>query len=178
MTTKYSGSDRSRDREGAADVGYVTVIANRRTKLPDVAEREQGPAGSWCIGRIVGITDDGRPVVDFPGNRISGLIARTVVSCASRPQLPAGGIPVLLSFENDDPCAPVVVGVVSNAFCPAAAHPMDEELVLEAERQIVLRCGKSTITLRRDGRITVRGAEVTTRASGRNKIRGASVEIN
>jgi len=71
-----------------------------------------------------------------------------------------------------------VVGVVSNAFCPAAAHPMDEELVLEAERQIVLRCGKSTITLRRDGRITVRGAEVTTRASGRNKIRGASVEIN
>lgn len=131
-----------------------------------------------CIGRIVEVTDEGLPVVDFPGNQNARLIARTVVACPKRPHVPAAGIPVLLVFENDDSSAPIIVGVLVKAFCPPVARQVEEEVVLEAGRQLVLRCGKSTITLRHDGKITVRGAEIVSRASGRNKIRGSSVEIN
>ncbi len=147
----------------------------------DVAEREELSglsAGGICIGKIVGITGDGRPMVDFPGNKIAELVARAAITLAKRPRVPPAGIPVVLAFEDGDPSAPVVVGMISAAFCPPAAGEIEEELVFEAGRQIVLRCGKSVVTLRRDGKIVIRGAEVVTRASGRNKIRGSSVEIN
>ena len=149
-----------------------------KTNVLDDEVLELISSGHTRIGRIVEITDDGRPVVDFPGNQIAGLIARSVVSYPKRPHVPADGIPVLLVFDDHDPCFPIVVGLVSDRVCPEVADRSGEELVLEASRQIVLRCGKSVITLRRDGKVVVRGAEVVTRASGRNKIRGTSVEIN
>jgi hypothetical protein len=51
-------------------------------------------------------------------------------------------------------------------------------LVLEGLDELVLRCGEASITLRRNGRIVIRGVEVETRAAGSNKIRGGSVQIN
>ncbi|MCC6418741.1 MAG: hypothetical protein IT429_10940, partial [Gemmataceae bacterium] len=48
----------------------------------------------------------------------------------------------------------------------------------DAKEEIVLRCGKSSITLRKDGKVVVLGAEVVSRASGTNKIKGAAVRIN
>lgn len=147
----------------------------------DVPERKKVrglSAVGICFGKIVGITNDGRPMVDFPGNSIVGLVARAAVTCAKRPRVPPAGIPVVLAFEDGDPAAPVVVGMITAIFCPPSAGEVEEELVFEAGRQISLRCGKSVVTLRRDGKIVIRGAEVITRASGRNKIRGSSVEIN
>ena len=54
----------------------------------------------------------------------------------------------------------------------------DQEMVLEARESIVLRCGKSSLTLRQDGRVLLRGVHVVSRASGRNKVKGGSVLIN
>jgi len=51
-------------------------------------------------------------------------------------------------------------------------------VVLEAEQEVVLRCGDASITLRRDGKVVLRGAYVETRAKGLNRIRGGSVKIN
>jgi len=53
-----------------------------------------------------------------------------------------------------------------------------KRIVLEAHDEIVLRCGEASITLRRDGRLVVRGAYVETRASGVNRIKGGAVKIN
>lgn len=49
---------------------------------------------------------------------------------------------------------------------------------VEAEEEIVLRCGKASITLRSNGRVIIRGAYVETHASGTNRIKGGSVLIN
>ena len=49
---------------------------------------------------------------------------------------------------------------------------------LEAADEIVLRCGKASIVLRRNGRIVIRGTYVETRSRGVNRIKGGSVEIN
>jgi hypothetical protein len=49
---------------------------------------------------------------------------------------------------------------------------------LVAKDEIVLECGKASITLRRNGRIIVRGTHVETNSEGTNRIKGGQVQIN
>jgi hypothetical protein len=49
---------------------------------------------------------------------------------------------------------------------------------LQAAEETTIVCGKSTICLNRDGRVTIRGEKLISRSSGSNKIKGASVMIN
>ena len=49
---------------------------------------------------------------------------------------------------------------------------------IEGQEEVVLRCGQASITLRRNGRVVIRGAYVETRAKGTNRIKGGSVLIN
>jgi hypothetical protein len=51
-------------------------------------------------------------------------------------------------------------------------------VVLDARDEIVLRCGDASITLRRDGKLLIKGAYVETRAKGVNRIKGGAVKIN
>ena len=53
-----------------------------------------------------------------------------------------------------------------------------EKVEVNAERELVLRCGKASITLTRAGKILLRGAYVSTRATGVNRVQGGSVQIN
>lgn len=53
-----------------------------------------------------------------------------------------------------------------------------ETVTLEGKKQLVLRCGKATITLTRAGKVIINGAYVSTHSSGVNRIRGGSVRIN
>jgi hypothetical protein len=49
---------------------------------------------------------------------------------------------------------------------------------IEACDELELRCGKASITLRRNGRVVVRGTYVETYSQGTNRIKGATVEFN
>ena len=53
-----------------------------------------------------------------------------------------------------------------------------ERAVLEAVREVVLRCGEASIVLHADGRIYIRGARIVSEASGANRIRGGSIQLN
>ncbi|NVB41970.1 hypothetical protein G6O69_29350 [Pseudenhygromyxa sp. WMMC2535] len=53
-----------------------------------------------------------------------------------------------------------------------------EREVIEASRELVLRCGDASITLRSDGSVQIRGRDVTSWARRRQRIRGGSVNIN
>ena len=53
-----------------------------------------------------------------------------------------------------------------------------ERVILEGHQEITLKCGEASITLRRDGKIVVRGAYVETHARGVNRIKGGAVKIN
>ncbi|EYF06287.1 hypothetical protein CAP_2165 [Chondromyces apiculatus DSM 436] len=140
------------------------------------------------VGRVEEVTASGARVV-FPGSGAEGVAARAMV------QLGSGdvGVEVALMFEGGDPGRPVVMG---RMFTPGGAERagragraesaggalqarVDEERVeIAAEKEIVLRCGKSSITLTRAGKILIRGAYVLTRSSGVNRIQGGSVQIN
>ena len=47
-----------------------------------------------------------------------------------------------------------------------------------AQDEIVLECGQASITLRRNGRVIIRGTYVETHSEGTNRIKGAQVRIN
>lgn len=49
---------------------------------------------------------------------------------------------------------------------------------LQARDELTLRCGKSVLTLRSDGRIEIRGETIVSQAVRANRVRGGSVELN
>ena len=61
---------------------------------------------------------------------------------------------------------------------PLEALVDGKRVVIDAQDEVVIRCGKASITLRRNGRVVIRGTYVETRAEGVNRIKGGSVQIN
>lgn len=163
------------------------------TDVVGLHPRWTAESGAVHVGRIVDLTTDGRALVDFPGNQIGPVEARSAVTA---PSTEDGNrhedLPVLLLLENGDPNLPIIIGFVRDTFL---APPTSKEevppaerqdtldldgtnMVLEAKEQIVLRCGRSSVTLRRDGKIVIKGTELVSRASRSNRIKGGSVAIN
>jgi hypothetical protein len=146
------------------------------------------------IGSIAEITYQGHVLVDFPGNIFEPLTARFAGSMEPklRKIFGAAGHKVLLVFENNDPKLPIIIDTICDSIDETSrkdpvALQMDvaenvfvdgKRLSFEAKEQIVLRCGRSSITLTRAGKILIRGAYLLNRSSGVNRIKGGSVQIN
>jgi hypothetical protein len=156
-------------------------------------------AAAVKVGYLASGSKPGTVVVDFDGNTAGPLAARSVVALDSvtiRDALRSRQ-PVVLLFENGDPNLPIIVGLVppdpgavllgtllhAPATAPAPVRPTEarvdgKRVVLEGDQEVVLRCGDASITLRRDGKIVMRGAYIETTATGLHRIRGGSVKIN
>ena len=142
------------------------------------------------IGKLVDFKDSGEPLVDFPANMTGKhLPARSTVALGKN----AIGREVALLFEESDPRKPIVMGLIQQPESTIASvetpaleeqpQPINveidgERLVFTAQKEIVLRCGKASITLTRAGKVLIRGAYVLSRSSGANKIKGGSIALN
>lgn len=135
------------------------------------------------IGVLVGFSCDFVPLVAFPGNPVhSAVKARSTTDLTSEDV----GREVALLFESGDQYRPLVigrvqkrVGEVTSPKSPSIETEIDgERLTFSADREIVLRCGKASITLTRAGKVIIRGAYLLSRSSGVNRIKGGSVQIN
>ena len=136
------------------------------------------------VGVVLGISEKGLPFVAFPGGPAKQVKARSTVTLKPSDI----GSQVALLFENGDFEKPLVIGkIIVPGGSPNAKQgenktvtaQLDQEvLTLSADREIVLKCGKASITLTRAGKIILRGAYVLSRSSGVNKIKGGSVQIN
>src|SRR5262245_19211651 len=87
-------------------------------------------------------------------------------------------VPAVMPRGPDSPAAPSVAAPVSNDWPRLEAVVDGRRVVVEAQDEIVLRCGEASVTLRRNGRIVVRGTYVETRSKGVNRIKGGTVQIN
>jgi hypothetical protein len=147
-------------------------------------------ASGLVVGQIVELTAGGRALVDYPGIDAGPCEAASILSgepCGDRATIV--GRPVLLWIDATTG-TPVILGLIHDQLAPkpvkrstSKTKPMDvrvdgERVVLEAKQQIELRCGESSITLRKDGKILIKGTDLVSRASRGNRIKGASVEIN
>ncbi|HXJ84286.1 MAG TPA: DUF6484 domain-containing protein [Candidatus Methylomirabilis sp.] len=136
------------------------------------------------VGELIALTDNERtPLVLYRGQPGSSAIrARTVVD-VHRAHI---GAPVLLIFEDGDPAKPIIAGVIRGDGTPTldtqpGSVDIDADgkrLVVSARQQLVLSCGRATITLTSAGHVIIRGTYVSSNATGVNRITGGSVEIN
>jgi len=91
-------------------------------------------------------------------------------------------------FEGGDRSKPLIVGFIealdrpqpdAQAGLPVIEADVDGRRVrVTAQDEIVLECGSASVTLRRNGRVVIRGTYVETRSDGTNRIKGGQVQIN
>ena len=156
-------------------------MARPVTDIRRARRQASEPALATRLGRLVEWSNDTGVLVDFDGNARGPIAARSLVplDAGKVARAVAAGREVLLAFDGD---LPIVVGLVEPP--PGAEAAPDEavvdgrRVVLEGKDEIVLKCGAASITLRRNGRVVVRGAYVETRAEGVNRIKGGAVKIN
>lgn len=152
-------------------------------------ERPERIAGQR-LGRLVARVAGQGVLVDFRGNPHGPIAARVLASIdvSALAFAADSGAEVLLSFDDEQTDRPIVVGLLHPATSAGAAAPNGVErrealvdgqrVVLNAQDEIVLRCGKASITLRRNGRIVLRGTYLETNSEGVNRVKGAAVRIN
>jgi len=154
--------------------------------------------------RVVSLAPDGRPLVQLPDvpmpvpARVAIPKSRLSIERALRE-----GHPAVVVFEDGDRLKPIIVGFLEAQTPPVATAPAESRVAppvesttemtappcveadvdgkrvrVTAQDEIVLQCGSASITLRRNGRVVIRGTYVETRSEGTNRIKGGQVQIN
>ncbi|HZN61891.1 MAG TPA: DUF6484 domain-containing protein [Planctomycetota bacterium] len=128
-----------------------------------------------AIGVLAGIDASGRIRVTVPGDETPRRARSAALLKPSHV-----GRDVVLAFEEGDPSKPVVLGVIQvpEPESGIQAEVDGDRLTIEGRKEVVLRCGKASITLTRVGKVLIRGSYVLSRSSGVNRIKGGSVQIN
>ncbi|WP_164014623.1 DUF6484 domain-containing protein [Pyxidicoccus trucidator] len=146
------------------------------------------------VGWVAGEGASGALLVDFEGNRRGPLPVRTTVALAPeairRASVERQG--ALLLFENGDPALPVLVGLLQTTSPaplteaildsldpgPREARVDGKQVNIEAREEVTLKCGKASLTLRRNGDVILRGVNIRTEAEQVQRIKGGKVQIN
>jgi hypothetical protein len=140
--------------------------------------------GALTRGKLVGFLEEQHtPLVLFDGQ--PGTAAVPAASVVDLHEAHVGR-QVALMFEQGDPARPVVMGVLrGEPGWPLDERPGQVEVVADGERlivsareQLVLECGKASITLTRAGKIIIHGTYVSSRSSGLMRIKGGSIQLN
>jgi Domain of unknown function (DUF6484) len=153
-------------------------------------ESESRRIDGVVIGVVRRLDASGSIFVDYQANPSSvPLLARSTVlittdDCDRN---------VALMFEEGNPERPMIMGflqypkpdadmllhtILSTENKLVNVKVDDKRLTITAEKEIVLRCGKASITLTRAGKVLIRGTYLLSRSSGVNRIKGGSVEVN
>ncbi len=139
----------------------------------------------------------GAPRVEFNGSG-GPVPARAMIPLdAAALSADGGRREVVLLFEEGDPARPIVAGLLEPAVAtpaldaaleatvegaveatPEIAEVDGRRVVIEGKDEVVLRCGEASITLRRNGKVVIRGLYVESHAAGTNRVKGGTVKIN
>jgi hypothetical protein len=160
--------------------------------IPDRLPAALFDATSVHLATILSLTDEGMPEVQGePGTKVIARLAVPVTRARLETAIVLQQQAVVL-FENGDRSRPIVIGFIETLQPePATPEPTvdDKAPVIEADvdgkrvrltarDEIILECGPASVTLRRNGRVIIRGTYVETRSDGTNRIKGGQVQIN
>jgi len=156
--------------------------------------RENSQIYGVIVGDIFKVSEEAGEqsiFINYPGNPYTTpLLALSTVKLNSAD----AGKQVVLSFDQGNPLKPIIMGLLQGSASAQEEIAIDigkesvgqalqakldgEQVTLTADKEIVLKCGKSSITLTKAGKIIIRGEYLLSRSTGVNKIKGGSVQIN
>ena len=164
----------------------VSTVPERDHLLP-LLERPRTSAPvllpGVVVGELLGLAERGRvALITYAGRSAqAALAARSVVDLHAAHI----GHQVALVFENGEPEKPLIIGVLVAEGWPLEDRPEHLEieadgarLSISAREHLTLRCGAASITLTKDGEVTIKGTRLSSQSSGVNRIKGGSVELN
>lgn len=147
-----------------------------RAKSNEVANPAQAVtvASSVELGQLAGFSGAGRPLVRI------GNSEPVEALCTVDLDVDDIGREVTLVFVIGDRSRPIISGLLREPSEDRQVRVLvdGETVTLSANRELVLECGKSSIHLRRDGKIVIRGEQLVSRATGTHRIRGGSIQLN
>jgi hypothetical protein len=134
-----------------------------------------------CVGTIVEVSHDGCSVRIGPVQGVvRELTCDLLTSCGGdvgTPCVVMGDKVLVWPFAESG--RGVVLGRVGTpARSSGEIAKPEDELVIEAKRNLTLKCGDGSITIREDGKILIKGTELVSHAKQANRIKGGSVAIN
>jgi len=167
----------TRPGESSGLDGLLGLLLQRDDPRPRAPE----PAGV-VIGELIALADNGQtPLLALPGHEGTAVPALSIVDLHGAHI----GQRVAVLFESAVERRPLVIGVLRGAAGPMAPEAAGVEVdadgrryVLSAQEQLVLRCGKASITLTRAGKVLIEGEYVLSRSAGVNRVKGGSVQLN
>ena len=186
--TIHAGSAEGPDTQPVSGRDMMQAVLSR----PRTADKTVDPATNRINGVVIGElaeqAQDGQPMVSYPGCPANGPVSAISTESMTGKE---PGCAVALGFVDGNPERPIILGLIQRANiedkAPEEINIKDSEvnvrldgetMTLSADKEIVLKCGKSSITLTRAGKIIVKGAYLSNHATGVNRIKGGSVQIN
>jgi hypothetical protein len=138
------------------------------------------------VGRIVGFNEQGLPLLTWPGFRDDTPHPSQTITPLSVQDI---GRDVVLAFVTVDLVQqPMIMGLIQKptplpATKTAPAQGLEvitdgKRMILTAQEEITLRCGKASITMTKAGKVLIEGDYLLSRSRGSNRIKGGSVQIN
>ena len=156
----------------------------RSRRAVEAAHQSKKKIAGAVTGTLIGFED----AVEAPLVLYAGQAGTAAICAGSTIDLHGAhiGRQVVLMFEDGDPGRPIIMGLLRHPQgSPLPEQPGQveidadgERLIVSAKEQLVLRCGKASITLTKAGKVLILGAYVSNRSSGVMRIRGGSVQIN
>jgi hypothetical protein len=195
---KYASDDMAAEYDPAGSKEELQEVLSRpishfHKPSTGIFSREEPQTNGVIVGEIVSFEEENgvqQVFVTYPGNPYTTPLYALSTINIKKEDL---GKRVVLSFDQGSASRPIIMGVVQQpqvssglefdvgndlANLPLGAKLDGQQVTLKADKEIVLKCGKSSITLTKAGKIIIRGEYLLSRSSGVNKIKGGSVQIN
>lgn len=144
-------------------------------QLPRARSSQSTSLAGAQHAELLSISADGLLRVRFD-NGFDALCECLVSGSPIEPALNAGDR--LLVLPQTEQHLGVVLGRVGKYVHPKSPASPPRILSLEASEVVTLRCGQSSIDMRADGKVMIRGEDVLVRAKGTKRIRAGTVAIN
>ena len=166
------------------------LVATDSLELPARAAQAAGrpgpaqPAMAAQVAVLLGFADDGAAALVLAAGDATTRRAETLLPLRGEH---VGRRVAVLPLHGAD-AGWLVIGLLAGqpGWPPGLPAPRSHvevqadgsRLTLQAHDELTLRCGKSVVKLRSDGRIEIRGETIVSQAVRANRVRGGSVELN
>lgn len=146
---------------------------------------DAGVAAALQVAQVVRVNADGTALCELEGGRKLPGVAVTPTAGSWLHVIEGDQVAVSVGRGGTMCFITGHIGKVRESLVggdgAASARPAErggEHLVLEAAEGITLRAGEGSITIRKDGKILIKGSDLVSHAKRMNRVKGGAVSIN